>query len=155
MSSRQAFARSVVMLEQLAGVAYIAMVVSRLVGLTVLRRATPRARRCRAAGATLRACRRRVEPPGVGEAHRVRLPGLGTAGYRWMPAVEGDDGVAEVSDAGVAELANRRIGTSADELFDIRAVGAGVARVRFEQRRPFEPDDVPPADEQVVEVRVT
>jgi Ion channel len=35
----KAFARSVVMLEQLAGVAYIAMVVSRLVGLTVLRRA--------------------------------------------------------------------------------------------------------------------
>ena len=33
------FARSVVMLEQLAGVAYIAVVVSRLVGLTVLRRA--------------------------------------------------------------------------------------------------------------------
>jgi Ion channel len=33
------FARSVVMIEQLAGVAYIAMVVSRLVGLTVLRRA--------------------------------------------------------------------------------------------------------------------
>jgi Ion channel len=35
----KAFARSVVMIEQLAGVAYIAMVVSRLVGLTVLRRA--------------------------------------------------------------------------------------------------------------------
>jgi hypothetical protein len=35
----KAFARSVVMLEQLAGVAYIAIVVSRLVGLTVLRRA--------------------------------------------------------------------------------------------------------------------
>jgi hypothetical protein len=33
------FARSLVMIEQLAGVAYIAMVVSRLVGLTVLRRA--------------------------------------------------------------------------------------------------------------------
>ena len=33
------FARSVVMLEQLAGVAYIAVVVSRLVGLTVMRRA--------------------------------------------------------------------------------------------------------------------
>jgi hypothetical protein len=32
------FARSIVMLEQLAGVAYVAMVVSRLVGLTVLRR---------------------------------------------------------------------------------------------------------------------
>jgi hypothetical protein len=37
------FARSLVMLEQLAGVAYIAMVVSRLVGLLVIgRRATPR-----------------------------------------------------------------------------------------------------------------
>jgi ion channel len=35
----KAFARSVVMLEQLAGVAYIAIVVSRLVGLTVMRRA--------------------------------------------------------------------------------------------------------------------
>ncbi|MGZ6587765.1 MAG: protease inhibitor I42 family protein [Solirubrobacteraceae bacterium] len=92
---------------------------------------------------------------GVGEAHRVRLPGLGTAGYRWMPVVEGDEGVAEVTDAGVGELANRRIGTSADELFDIRAVRPGVARVRFEQRRPFEPDDVAPADEQVVEVRVS
>jgi hypothetical protein len=36
----KAFARSVVMLEQLAGVAYIAIVVSRLVGLTVMRRAS-------------------------------------------------------------------------------------------------------------------
>jgi hypothetical protein len=35
------FARSLVMLEQLAGVAYLAMVVSRLVSLTVLRRADP------------------------------------------------------------------------------------------------------------------
>ena len=91
----------------------------------------------------------------AGDEHRVRLPGLGTAGYRWMAVVEGDAGVAEVSDAGVAELADRRIGTSADELFDIRAIGPGVARVRFAQRRPFEPDDVPPADEQVVEVRVS
>jgi hypothetical protein len=36
------FARSLVMIEQVAGVAYIAMVVSRLVGLTVLHRATSR-----------------------------------------------------------------------------------------------------------------
>jgi hypothetical protein len=33
------FARGVVMLEQLAGIAYVAMVVSRLVGLLVMRRA--------------------------------------------------------------------------------------------------------------------
>lgn len=92
---------------------------------------------------------------GVGEVHRVRLPGLATAGYRWTAAVEGDEGVAEVTDAGMAELANRRVGASADELFDVRALAPGVARVRFAQRRPFEPADVPPADEQVFEVRVT
>jgi hypothetical protein len=38
----RAFARSVVMLEQIAGLTYVAMLVSRLVGLTVLRRATER-----------------------------------------------------------------------------------------------------------------
>src|SRR3954451_822830 len=36
----KAFARSLVMVEQLAGVGYVAMVVSRLVGLLVMRRAT-------------------------------------------------------------------------------------------------------------------
>ena len=36
----QPFARSIVMIEQLAGVAYVAMVVSRLVGLTVAKRAS-------------------------------------------------------------------------------------------------------------------
>jgi len=35
----QPFARSLVMIEQLAGVGYVAMVVSRLVGLTILRKA--------------------------------------------------------------------------------------------------------------------
>jgi hypothetical protein len=34
----RAFARGLVMLEQLAGLAYLAMVVSRLVGLTVMHR---------------------------------------------------------------------------------------------------------------------
>ena len=91
----------------------------------------------------------------VGEEHPVRLAGLGTAGYRWVPLVEGDEGVAEVTDAGLAEPANKRIGTSADELFTIEAIGPGVTHVRFAQRRPFEPEDVPPANEHVVEVRVT
>jgi predicted secreted protein len=90
----------------------------------------------------------------VGDEHELRLKGLATAGYRWVPAVE-DGAVADVAESGVAELANRRIGTSADELFTIRAVGPGATRVRFEQRRPFEPKDVPPAEEHVVEIRVT
>jgi hypothetical protein len=37
----KAFARGIVMIEQLAGLTYVAMLVSRLVGLTVLRRADP------------------------------------------------------------------------------------------------------------------
>jgi predicted secreted protein len=91
----------------------------------------------------------------VGDEHPIRLAGLGTAGYRWVPLVEGDEGVADVVDAGVAELANDRIGTSADELFTIRAVRPGAMRVRFAQRRPWESKDEPAVDEHVVEVRVT
>ena len=55
----------------------------------------------------------------------------------------------------VAEPANARIGTSADELFTIRAVSPGATRVRFAQRRPWELDDKPAVKAQVVEVRVT
>jgi predicted secreted protein len=91
----------------------------------------------------------------VGEDHPVRLAGLGTAGYQWLVLVEGDEGVADVTAAGLAAPANARIGTSADELFTIRAVGPGATRVRFEQRRPFEPKDVPPIEERVFEIRVT
>jgi predicted secreted protein len=54
----------------------------------------------------------------------------------------------------VAEPANLRIGTSADELFTIRAISPGATRVRFAQRRPWEPDDKPAVNEHVVELRV-
>ena len=91
----------------------------------------------------------------VGDEHPVRLAGLGTAGYRWVPFVEGEEGVADVSAAGFAAPANRRIGTSADELFTIRALRPGATRVRFVQRRPFEPDETPAVNERVVELRVT
>jgi predicted secreted protein len=99
--------------------------------------------------------RRDVVTLRVGERHPVRLAGLGTAGYRWTPLVEGDAGVVEVSDAGVAKPANTRIGTSADELFTIRAVRRGVTRVRFVQRRPWESEDERAVNEHVVEIRVT
>jgi predicted secreted protein len=98
--------------------------------------------------------RRDVVELRVGEQHPVRLAGLGTAGYRWVALVEGDEGVAEVSDADVAPPANARIGTSADELFTIRALRPGVTCVRFVQRRPWESEDEPAANEHVVEIRV-
>ena len=67
----------------------------------------------------------------VGEDHPVRLAGLGTAGYHWVALVEGDERIVEVSATGLAQPANRRIGTSADELFTIRALRPGATRVRF------------------------
>ena len=40
-------------------------------------------------------------------------------------------------------------------LEEVVSIVPGVTRVRFVQRRPFEPDDVPAASEHVIEVRVT
>jgi predicted secreted protein len=90
----------------------------------------------------------------VGDRHPVRLPGLGTAGYRWAAEVEGDDGVAEVSAEGPAPTGSDAPGASRDELFTIHARRGGSARVRFVQRRRWEPPDTAPANEHVVEVRV-
>jgi Chagasin family peptidase inhibitor I42 len=90
----------------------------------------------------------------VCDHHPVRLPGLGTAGYRWTPEVGGDDGVAEVSAEGPAPTGSDVPGSSRDELFTIHARRPGVARVRFVQRRRWESPDVAPANEHVVELRV-
>jgi predicted secreted protein len=91
----------------------------------------------------------------VGDDHTVRFAGLGTAGYRWTHRVEGDDGVADVgAGALLAGQGTDAVGASADETFVIRALRPGVARVLFAQRRPWERDDQPSANEHVVEVQV-
>lgn len=91
----------------------------------------------------------------VGDDHPVRLAGLGTAGYHWTPHVEGDNGVADVSAGALsAGQSSEAVGASADEGFTIRALQRGITRVRFEQRRPWERDDQPAANEHVVEVHV-
>jgi len=90
----------------------------------------------------------------VGDRHPVRLPGLGTAGYRWTAEVGGDDGVAEVVAEGPAATGSDAPGASRDELFTIHARRPGVARVRFVQRRRWEPPDTAPANEHVVELHV-
>jgi predicted secreted protein len=91
----------------------------------------------------------------VGDDHPVRLAGLGAAGYRWTPLLEGDFGVADVgAGALLAGQGTGAVGASADETFTIRALRPGVARVRFAQRRPWERDDEPAANEHVVEVHI-
>jgi predicted secreted protein len=90
----------------------------------------------------------------VGDRHEMRLPGLGTAGYRWRPEPEGETNVAEVSAAGTEGPVGGATGASADELFTIHARRPGSMRLRFAQRRPWEPEDRPAANERIVELRV-
>ena len=91
----------------------------------------------------------------VGEQHPVRLAGLGTAGYHWLAQAEGDEGVATVS---------RRRSRAAREpphrherrrALHHRGRASGRDARALRQRRPFEPDDAPAANEHVIEVRVT
>lgn len=90
----------------------------------------------------------------VGEEYSVRLAGLGTAGYRWEPLLEGDPGVALVHPAGEdTSEDNEAVGASADEVFTVHANRPGATRIRFVQRRPWE-RDVPPANEHTIQLRV-
>jgi predicted secreted protein len=91
----------------------------------------------------------------VGEEHLVTLAGLGTAGYRWAPEVEGDGEVAEVARTGGEPPATEAIGASASEAFTLRAKHPGSVRIRFAQRRPWEKDDAPPANERTIRLRVS
>jgi predicted secreted protein len=91
-----------------------------------------------------------------GEEHSVRLEGLGTAGYRWRPEVEGDAEAVEVRSAGTeAAEGSGVVGAGATEVFTVRANRPGEVTVRFLQRRPWEPDDTPAANEHAVRLRVT
>lgn len=92
----------------------------------------------------------------VGEERAVTLTGLGTAGYRWAPHLEGDPGIADVSPAGEqAPTPEGAVGASADEVFTVRAMRPGATRIRFEQRRPWEGDDSPPANERTIQLRIS
>jgi predicted secreted protein len=91
----------------------------------------------------------------VGEQHPVRLAGLGAAGYRWAPEVVSDEAVAEVDPAGTEKPESDAAGASGTELFTIRAMRPGVTHLRFAQRRPWEPNDRPPAKEHLIELHVT
>jgi predicted secreted protein len=92
----------------------------------------------------------------VGEEHSVTLSGLGTAGYRWAAEVEGDSGVVDIARAdGEPPAAGAGVGASASEAFTLRAKRPGSIRIRFAQRRPWDRDDVPPANERTIRLRVS
>jgi predicted secreted protein len=91
----------------------------------------------------------------VGEEHSVELAGLGTAGYRWAHRLEGGSEVAEVRTAEGRPSERGAVGASASEVFTIRANRPGTARIRFVQRRPWEGEDAPPANERTIQLRVS
>ena len=80
----------------------------------------------------------------VGETDTIRLPGRGTAGYVWVVAVSPADGdVVGVSESEGGDGDVGPPGASREHSFVLAARSPGRAVVRFEQRRPWEPDAEP------------
>jgi predicted secreted protein len=89
----------------------------------------------------------------VGERTTVRLPGLGTVGYRWTSHVAGDAVAVSVSPAPREEIDGRPPGASVDEIAVVEGRHPGRATVTLEQRRSWE-SKPQPQDRRVLEVTV-
>lgn len=91
----------------------------------------------------------------VGDRHELSLPGLGTAGYRWGDALDGDvDAVQLEWQRGISaeEARGRPMGASAPERLAITATSPGHVTVRLTQQRPWE--SVPPRAEHTIEIDI-
>jgi predicted secreted protein len=76
---------------------------------------------------------------GVGQEYELRLPGLGTAGYRWSLAPgQGDLPVSVRRVPAPPPSSPQPPGASVDEAFLVSASEPGEFQLRFEQRRPWE-----------------
>ena len=98
--------------------------------------------------------RRDVVKLRVGDEHPVRLSGRGTSGYRWKGRADDESVAAVPQDAGLESDPDAAVGASAGEVFPVRALKPGVTCVRFAQRRPWDSDDEPAADEYLLEIHV-
>lgn len=93
----------------------------------------------------------------VGENYRLRLPGLGTAGYLWTYGVEGNSNLVNVSEATSDDTQPTEesklpiVGFSVDHIFTIQAVEPGHLTIYFTQSRPWEKDK-PPLKKHQIEV---
>lgn len=90
----------------------------------------------------------------VGERSSIRLPGLGTVGYRWTSHVSGDAVTVSVAPAPREEIDGRPPGASVDEIAVIEARHPGRATVTLEQRRSWE-SKPQPQDRRVIQVTVS
>lgn len=77
----------------------------------------------------------------VGQSASVRLPGLGTAGYRWTEHLD-SDAVDASWHRGFDEVdASRAVGVSAPETVTLTGRRPGIATVDLVQARPWESPD--------------
>lgn len=96
---------------------------------------------------------------GIDRTYTLRLPGLGTAGYRWTHEIVGNVNAVVVLEATVEDLQpdvgdlSTSVGSSRDEVFTIRALKAGHSVIRFIQKRPWELNQ-PPLKEYILEVDI-
>ena len=90
----------------------------------------------------------------VAQTRELVLPGLGTAGYRWSDAVDGEAGIVELDwRRGFPAGDERRpAGASAPERLLITAVAPGRVVLHLVQQRPWEHGR--PRSEHVLEVEV-
>lgn len=90
----------------------------------------------------------------VGESWTADLPGLGSAGYRWSEAVEGDAGVVSIGWSLVRPSTDgpATVGRSALERLLVTGIAPGRVLVRLSQQRPWE--SAPPRAQRTVEVEV-
>jgi predicted secreted protein len=96
----------------------------------------------------------------VGERHELTLRGLGSAGYSWDLEVEGPEGVVAIERRPSGPPSPAEPGGpppdsySLPEVYEIEGLAPGRVRIKLELRRSWE-TDVPPAEEEELEVVVT
>ncbi len=75
-----------------------------------------------------------------GETTSIKLKGLATAGFEWNYNIDGDKNLITVSKDFVLNepLTQKNMGTSADEVFTIKANSNGTMTIHFFQTRKWE-----------------
>ena len=93
----------------------------------------------------------------VGEAHTLRLQGLGTAGYVWNCTVEGNANVIEVTVGRDSQSQQPDdsvlFGSSLDEIYTVLGRETGQTTIHLAQRRLWETDQ-PPLKNYRIEITV-
>lgn len=80
-----------------------------------------------------------------GQVVEVRLPSNPSTGYRWVMAEPMPAVVAALYDAAYVPGRNDVVGSPGEERWTFVAVKSGSGILKFEYRRPFDPDTVAPA----------